>query len=185
MKSAEILRSFEEDKKFSGKFKDFTKDFVDLDENLDLKNIVYRDTSEKKGWFFEKSEVITKVEKANLMTGDYTIKGFEKDFVIERKGSTAEFAHNIFEKRFEDEMKRLEEFKLPFLVCEFSFDDLLQFPINSGIPAKLWPKVKVRSKFLLSAFMRYQVIYKTRFILAGDNGEQVAENLFKMVMKYG
>lgn len=151
------------------------------EESSDIKNLVYRDSAEKKGWIFLSDDEIEITEKANLFTGDYTIKGFEKDFIIERKGSTAEFAHNIFEKRFEDELIRLEDFKYPILICEFTMEDLRDFPVNSGIPPKIWNKVKVRGKYLMSAFARYQVKYKTKFILAGTEGMSIAKSLFKIV----
>ncbi len=177
-----VLRNLTEDEISPLNIDDFIED--KSIEEIDIKNVVLIDSREKRGWDFSKSEIVSSVEKIGLHTGDYSIKGFEKDFVIERKGSTAEFAQNIFQDRFEKELKRLDEFKWPYLICEFDLQDLLDFPINSGIPSKLWNKVKASGKFLLSAFMRYQVIYKTKFILAGSNGMETAESLFKMINKY-
>lgn len=177
-----IYRNFSEDE---SEFLDTPTDpffeFADPEEIFDIKNVVLRDTSEKKGWYFTDDENIECTEKFNLNTGDYTIKGLENEFIIERKGSTAEFAHNITEKRFEQEMVRLDDFKWPFLVCEFTMDDLKNFPVNSGIPPKLWNKVRITKKFLISSFLRYQIQYKTKFILAGKYGMDVARGLFKLV----
>ncbi len=146
---------------------------------------ILRDSREKlnHGWMFEEDDFIKRTNIYSLPTGDYTIRGYENDFIIERKGSTSEFANNIFEERFERELVRLEEFKHPFIVLEFSFEDLLTYPVNSGIPPKFWNKVKLNGKFLVSAFNRYQMKYKTKFILAGKNGMDCAKSLFKIFIK--
>ena len=181
-----ILKNLQEEEVLPLRIEDFIEDKKEDGElYTDLKNIIISDTREQKGWNFQPNDIIESVEKIGLPTGDYSIKGLETDFVIERKGSTGEFAQNITTERFENEMKRLESFRWPFLICEFDLDDLLDFPVNSGIPSKLWNKVKLRGKFLVSAFLRYQVIYKTKFILAGSNGMQIAESLFKMVARHG
>lgn len=184
---AVVIKSTTEEEGLSSDFVEFFKDYTDVDETIDLKNIIKRDSREKKGkgWYFESGDNIEKMEVGSLKTGDYTIQGYEKDFIIERKGSTAEFAQNIFQSRFEDEMKRLDKFKFPFLICEFTMEDLMNFPTNSGIPPKLWCKVKVRGKYLITALTRYQLLFKTRFILAGNHGKEMAESLFKMMTKYG
>lgn len=180
----DVIRSKTEDLPEFLKFADFEEIRYEDKSKIDIKNFVIQDSREKRGWNFVKGEYISGVEVDGLKTGDYTIKGFEKDFVIERKGSTSEIAQNIFQERFEKELIRLEEFKYPYLICEFDFDDLVNFPVNSGIPPKLWKKVKTTGKYLVSAFMRYQVVYKTKFILAGSHGMEVAESLFKMMVRH-
>jgi hypothetical protein len=63
--------------------------------------------------------------RRNLYTGDYSLEGYydNKLFVIERKGSVAELVGNITQKEkwddFKQELERLEEFRHPFVVCEF------------------------------------------------------------------
>lgn len=177
-----VLRDEKEDSPEFLKIDNFLID-IPAEEKVDLKNIVLRDTSEKlgHGWWFGPDDIVETTEKANLFTGDYTLRGYEQDFIIERKGSTSEFSMNIFEKRFEDEMIRLDEFKWSFIVCEFTFEDLLSFPVNSGIPPRFWKKLKVNSSYLISAFLRYQVRYKTKIILAGEQAQVIATKLFKIV----
>jgi hypothetical protein len=147
---------------------------------------ILRDTREKEGhgWIFDKDDFIEATEITKLNTGDYTIKGYENLFTIERKLSTSEISNNIFEKRFEEELQRLEGYKFPFMVFEFSMEDIMAFPVNSGIPRSLWPKLKIKGAFLLSAIMRYHTIYKTKIIFAGSEGKNVAKSLFKMIVKY-
>lgn len=148
---------------------------------------ILRDTREKEGhgWLFDKDDFIESTEITKLDTGDYTIKGYEKIFTIERKLSTSEISNNIFEKRFEAELERLEVYQYPFMIFEFSMEDILAFPVNSGIPRYMWGKLKTKGAFLLSAIMRYHTIYKTKIIFAGNEGKSVAKSLFKMIVKYG
>ena len=145
----------------------------------DLKHEVIRDNQEKKGyWTFENTV------SEHLKTGDYTLRGFENLITIERKASTGEVSQNMYEERFEKELIRLEEFRHPFMICEFTLDDVHCFPATSGIPRKIWHKIKMTSKQMLSTLCRYQIQYKTKIILAGTDGKQVAESLFKNFLRY-
>src|SRR6185312_8933976 len=99
---------------------------------------VIRDTREQLGWTFAKHSPCLGTVSGTLKTGDYTLKGLEETFVIERKRNTAEVAANVAQDRFWRELERLESFALPFIVCEFSLADVLSFPENSGIPEFKW-----------------------------------------------
>ena len=145
---------------------------------------VLRDTSEKagNGWVFEAEKECLGTEPANLYTGDYTLKGLEKEFVIERKANTGEFAKNVNEPRWKDELDRLHEFRWPFVVCEFTMDDILRFPEGSGIPQNRWHKLKTSPNFLLACILQIGVRWNTRVILAGGAGKRVALSLFRRVM---
>lgn len=180
-KKATVVRAIHEDEVLPFNLECFTEESPP-EPVVDLKNTVFQDTREQKGWYFNKEDFVLGTERRTLKTGDYTLAGYENQFVVERKGSTSEFSQNIFEKRFEAEMQRLEEFKYPFLICEFTMDDLIGFPVNSGIPPKLWYKVKINGKFLVSSFLRYQTLYKTKFILAGEHGQEICKSIFKQVL---
>ena len=65
---------------------------------------------------------------AKFDTGDYSLKGLEDIFCIERKGSVSEFANNITEKRFKDVIERLSNVQHSFLLFEFNLEDVLQYP---------------------------------------------------------
>ena len=121
--------------------------------------------------------------QVKLPTGDYTIQGFEKILTIERKQSTSEFSQNILEARFDRELVRLEAFKYPFIILEFTMDDILDYPKGSGIPIRLWPKLRINSWKLLKTLMEYELKYKTKIILAGKNGKEVAASIFKRVVE--
>jgi len=146
---------------------------------MDKPLIVLRDTSErdKKGWFFEN------MKSANLFTGDYTIEGYEKIVIIERKGNISEFAHNIWEQRFENELQRMDTFKYSFLILEFDLSDVMFFPESSQIPKRKWKDLKTTAKSILKRICEIECKYKTKVIFAGKFGQNIAESIFKRVME--
>lgn len=153
--------------------------------------MILRDTSEHKGhgWMFEPDGRFAGTEARNLYTGDYSIDGYyeNKVFVIERKGSVAEFARNISAKEnwddFKDELQRLEEFAHPYVVCEFPYSLLETFPIGSDIPRRMWPSLRVTSQFLTRRFWEIQLAFKTKFHFANAGGRPVAMQIFKRMME--
>ena len=147
---------------------------------------VIRDTREKEGfgWEFGPNEIFATTLIKKLDSGDYSLLGYEREISIERKKNTGELAKNIFEPRFEKELVRLQEYKHSYIVCEFTYNDLLTFPVNSGIPKNLWWKVKMSSKFLHSTVSRYMLQYNTQIIFAGKYGKECVEQLFKSFINY-
>lgn len=135
--------------------------------------VVVKDSKEQLGWVFEDMTV------ANLKTGDYTLAGLEKELSIERKGSVGEFSKNICEERFTKELIRLNDFKHPFLILEFTMNDIYSFPYGSGIPSKIWPQLKITSSFIIKRLIEIETDYKVKVILAGDHGQEIAERIFK------
>lgn len=148
--------------------------------------VVLRDTREKPnfGWVWDESEWCEGTEITTLPTGDYTLQGFEKDFIIERKASTGEIAGCIYTKRFHNELERMQEYKWPFLLCEFSYDQLMKFPQDSGIPPKRWKRLRITSSFLLACITQIEMKYKTKVILVEkQHSKKIAESLFKWLIK--
>jgi ERCC4-type nuclease len=143
---------------------------------------VIRDSQEKANyWTFSCSKSCEGTEVKRLKTGDYTLVGLENVFTIERKGCIAEFAQNISQKRFERELKRLEKFKYPFILLEFTLEDIMRFPYSSNIPQHLWAKLRVNPSYILKRLLEYQLTYKTKILLVGAHGKEVASSLFKRV----
>lgn len=145
---------------------------------------VLRDTQEQQGWFFSETSYCDGTVEIKLPTGDYTLRGYETLLTIERKGSSGEFARNVVENRFERELKRMDDFAHGFMVLEFTMADLVNFPRNSGIPSHLWPKLKTTSYFIVKRFIEFQMQYKTKIILAGKYGKDVASSIFKRTIEY-
>lgn len=148
------------------------------------KYLVIRDTREKLGWQFDKSAHCLGTEVRTLETGDYTLDGYEKVFIIERKRSTGELAANLFQARFERELDRLDRFPHAYLVLEFEMADILSFPRNSGIPRSRWKSLKVTSGVLLKRLHEVQIAHPgLRILFVGKHGREALSSLFKRVME--
>lgn len=140
------------------------------------------DSREKTGaWTFPEYET----EIVGLNTGDYTIAGFEDELCIERKKTTAEFMSNITTKRFENEIWRMHEFEHKFLILEFSLEDLMMFPVGSGIPKYRWKKLKVNVPFALSFLAKIQIKQNISVIFGGNRqySQTIALNIMKEVYR--
>lgn len=155
--------------------------------------LVLRDTSEHEGhgWNFEASERCAGTVARNLFTGDYSLEGYyeNKKFVIERKGSVAEFVANVTQKEkwddFRQELERLDEFAHPFVVCEFPFSLLRSYPAGSSVPRRLWRSVRVTPQFLLQRVEEIWLRHRARFVFADTPAlaREVASGLFKRVVE--
>jgi ERCC4-type nuclease len=144
-----------------------------------MKYEVIRDTREQTGWWFPESDECAGTTVSKLDTGDYTIRGLENEFVIERKKNLAEFAQNIVESRFEREMERLAQFRDAFLLIDCSPSDIDIFPANSGIPRHLHSKSRISPNFILSKLRYYQNKFGVYIILTEGMGKTWAERLFR------
>jgi hypothetical protein len=154
-----------------------------MEKNNFKKYTVIQDIQEKIPWQFLQSVYCAGTEVKHLETADYSLKGLEKKFVIERKRDTGEFARNITQKRFERELIRLQEFEFPFLILEFTMSDILNFPHGSGIPEKFWKRLQINSSFMLQTLIDYQIKYRAKIILAGKHGKSTASYLFKRMVE--
>ena len=152
---------------------------------MNQKHIILKDTREKNGWDFKSFDRCIAVANWGLRTGDYTVKGLEKYLVIERKASTGELAINLGKKRnaFEDEMKRMSSFRWKYIIFEFSIDDLMNFPKNSGIPKKQRQYVRMNGKFMWKKLREYEEEYGVQLIFSYDkeNAEERAMIIFDEV----
>lgn len=142
---------------------------------------VIRDTREQTGWHFPQAGLCAGTLVKGLKTGDYSLVGLENKFAIERKRNTGEIAMNITQSRFERELERLREFEWPFLIFEFSYDDIVRFPLNSGIPRSKWKTLRISAKFLEKRITEIQVKHHLPIIFAGNHARAAAEALFKRV----
>jgi len=131
---------------------------------------VIRDTREKKPHIWEPSDTCEGTIIKKIYPGDYTIDGFENTLAIERKASTGELAANISQKRFQKEMEFMGTIPHTYLLLEFSMTDVLNFPQNSNIPEKLWPKLRCNGNYILSKLFAYEMYYGIR-VLFCDNRE--------------
>lgn len=146
---------------------------------------VIRDTREKEnqGWIFPAKSPCKGTVIQKLATADYTLKGFENALAIERKATTSEIATNLTQDRFDRELERLQEFKYAFIVCEFMLEDVIKFPLNSGVPEKLQSRIRVTPQFILKRLNEIQIKYGIHLIFAGRYGREFCSSLFKRIIE--
>lgn len=137
------------------------------------------DTREQTPWKF--SNYTTAKQK--LDTGDYTIAGFEEILAVERKKTVGEIANNITEKRFKDVLDRMSKYKYPFFLLEFDMTKVLNFPIGSELPERVWNKIKISPNFLVKCILDWQLKYGINVLFCDNtvNAIDIAEYIFKRV----
>ena len=124
---------------------------------------VIKDTREQDDYTFEsftgRYTSCTGMVVRKLDTGDYSLEGLEDRLCIERKGRVSELAINLGKDkaRFMREIERMQEFEFPFLILEFSLDDLIKFPEGADIPEGNMSKVKITGKYLLKMLVEIQM----------------------------
>jgi len=137
------------------------------------------DTREQQPWRFE--QYVTANRK--LDTGDYSIEGLEDILCIERKKSVCEIANNITESRFIDVVERMSVYKYAFLLLEFNLEQVLNYPVGSNLPRKLWDKVKISPAFIVKHILELQLNHNIKIIFCGSasDAEKMAEYILKKV----
>ena len=137
------------------------------------------DTREKYPWGFESTSASIISQK--LDTGDYTIEGMENLLCIERKRTVAELAGNITKARFKDELERMAEFKYKFLILEFDYRHIDDFPEGSEIPKRIRYKLKVKGPFIIRFLSNIMCQYNIHVLPCGNT--QYAEYVAYGIMK--
>lgn len=150
---------------------------------------VIKDTREQDGYTFEsftgrytscKGMAVKKLD-----TGDYSLEGLEDKLCIERKGRVSELAINLGKDkaRFMREIERMQEFEFPFLILEFSLDDVIKFPEGADIPEGNISKVKITGKYLLKMLVEIQLNYNIPVYFCDNkrNAKFLINSIFKRV----
>jgi hypothetical protein len=137
------------------------------------------DTREQQPWTFD--EHVTANKK--LDAGDYSIEGLQEIFAIERKKSINEVANNIVEPRFKDAIARLAQCKYSFLLLEFGMTEVLNYPVGSNLPKRLWDKIKITPAFLMKNILDWQLKHNIKVIFCNNssNAEKTAEYIIKKI----
>jgi ERCC4-type nuclease len=122
-----------------------------------------------------------------LPTGDYTVRGFERELCIERKATVTEIAQNVTKDRFLRELDRMLEYKYRYLICEFDIPEVLGWPHNSPYLAKIVNKIRVNPQFIMSSFAMMQVEYGINVIFCSTRfyAECCAVNIMKRISELG
>lgn len=145
---------------------------------------VLRDNKEKVGyWTFSFAESVEAIEVGHIKTGDYSIKGLTDKVCLERKKTTGEIAINLGQKwkAFEAECERMSTIKWRYVICEFTIENLLEFPLNSGVPQHLWKYTRMRGKFMFSRINLLAEKYGIEFLFVEnkENAEKKAIELLE------
>jgi ERCC4-type nuclease len=120
-----------------------------------------------------------------LDTGDYSLLGFEDKICIERKASTAELATNLGQDkhRFMAEIERMKPFPHKFIILEFSMEDLMVFPEESGIPEEKWGSIKVTNKYMMKMLMEFGLYDDIHVLFCGSrkNAKLTTTSILKRI----
>jgi hypothetical protein len=137
------------------------------------------DTREQTPWEFGFHDTA----KQKLDTGDYSMIGFENIVAIERKKSVSELATNLSESRFKDVLERLSHIKHPYMVFEFSMEEVYSFPVGSEIPKKMWDKLRISGNYIVKRLIEIQLEYNIQIVFCDDatNAERFAVSLMKRI----
>lgn len=137
------------------------------------------DTREQIPWEFGHHNTA----KRKLDTGDYSIEGLENILAIERKKSVGELATNLSESRFKDVLNRLSKIKHPYMVFEFSLDEVYQFPVGSDIPKKMWDKLRITGNYIVKRLVEIQLEHNIQIVFCDDanNAEKFTVSLMKRI----
>lgn len=126
---------------------------------------VVKDSREKTGYNFTPYLLCQGMKYGQLETGDYTIDGLQDKLCIERKASTIELATNLGKDsdRFYRELKRMKDFESKFLILEFGFEEMMQFPKNVNIP-----QIRITGRYLHKRIVEIQLDFGIQVIFTGS-----------------
>ena len=125
-----------------------------------------------------------KIIKSEIDVNDYdSIDGLEHDLCIERKKNVAELAGNITDSRFKRELERMAEFPYKFLILEFDYRHIDDFPEGSNIPERLKKRVRVKGPYIIKCLSRIMTKYGIQVLMCSNTAyaEHVAYSLMKEI----
>lgn len=139
------------------------------------------DTREQQPWSFKHHTVANK----KLDTGDYSVEGYEHLLCIERKHSISEFVNNMTEKRFLDVLDRMSKYNFAFIIMEFNFDDVVNFPVGSDIPKHIWKNLRINPAYIIKYISDIQIKYNIKILFCGSayNAEKLAVSIMRRVIE--
>ena len=108
--------------------------------------VVLIDTSEQHPWTFRglsanadkgSRPLVIDCKPSNMMTGDYTIEGFENRITIERKSLSDAFSTFTHDReRWLRELERMRSIESCHVVIEAGFDAIIEGPSGNGLVGK-------------------------------------------------
>lgn len=146
--------------------------------------IIIQDTREKEPWNFIHYDTCKGQEIKKLDCGDYTLHDIPDLIIIERKKSTSEITINlgIKYKQFVSEFEKMQRYRFRYVICEFTMEELLKFPLGSGIPKSKWKSLKMTGRFLMHRVNELSDDYGVEFIFCG-NREAAREKTMELLLE--
>lgn len=137
------------------------------------------DTREQRPWEFPYHTTANR----KLDTGDYSIEGFEDILCIERKKGIAELANNMTEKRFKDVIQRMSQYQHAYILIECNYDQMMNYPIGSDVPKKLWNKIRISPGFIMKFITDLSINHNIHVMFCGcaSWAEKTALSIMKRV----
>lgn len=144
---------------------------------------IIRDTREQTPWSFRATDYCLGHTDAKVEHGDYSIEGLESLIFLERKACATEIAHNMIEKRFEKLLNESLNYKYRYIICEFSLQQLLNYPHGSGLPKSVIKKIRIKPFFIMSKIHEYQIKYGIHVVFCENKvyAQQFVLSLFKKI----
>lgn len=167
------------------------------------KYTVIKDTREQDGWFFSDYDKCEGMELGTLLTGDYTLKGYEDIVCVERKASVSEIAMNLGRKKeaFYNEIERMRDFPFRYILLEFSASDVVDYPyslldpkdrelyqnyLNGGAKPTgkrfdIVKETKITGKYLIKCLLEISIKYEVNVIFCDNkrNAFLICNSIFK------
>lgn len=144
---------------------------------------IIKDTREKAphGWSFDPDAYCDGTTISKVSAGDYTIEGLEEFICVERKKTVDEFARNCIEARWKNCMQRMSACRHSFILFEFSWDDINNYPASAKVPNRIKKKLRVTPALIRKVVHQARDEYGIH-VLACDNklkAEKVAYRILK------
>lgn len=145
--------------------------------------LIVRDTREKSdfGYHFQADNYCAGTMVKKVDVGDYTIRGLEDFVCIERKRSVDEFAKNITEDRFLEQLKKMKEIRFKFIIFEFSMNDVEMFPASSKAPIHLRQRIRIHPNFIKKRINQCRNDYNIHVLFC--NNRILAEHMTYRILK--
>jgi len=145
---------------------------------------VIQDTREQNPWKFT-DKCVEKVVSQKLDYGDYALQGYQNMLWIERKGSVSEIANNMFEERFERLLHNVADYPYKYIICEFSMDDVYNYPYRQGLPKSVIRKIRVRGKRIMSYLAHVSLEHYINIVYAynANYAQHYATSLMKNMLR--
>ena len=84
-----------------------------------------------------------------------------------------------------DVIDRMDKIPLCFLLLEFNLDTVLNYPVGSGIPQRLWSRIRISPQYILKHLLELQMKHNIKVVFCGDatNAEILALAIMNRVYK--